>query len=167
MKANAGHAGMPANLTLVVRTAAEFVSKQCWSIQPEAGSRVCVVSNQGDNNMQLLLRRDQKSGIMGGIKFNLNVQAQLTPEEKAYVKKYGMSNTLLYQSPGGESKGLIGTLLQLNITVSDLIDGKTIECKSILEILGAQEQLKEASRCFHQMLMAAAKFEGEEVLTFQ
>jgi len=46
-----------------------------------------------------------------------------------------------------------------------MISGKKIECKSILEMLGAEQQIKEAAINFGRVLEAASRFGGEEVLS--
>jgi hypothetical protein len=126
--------------------------------------------------MKVLLRRDQKSGMlgMGKIAFSLDVRAELTDEEKGNIKKYKLGETMLYEKNkivGGS--GLLGVasrfaLNALNITVSvdDLTKGKQIECKDIVEMLAVEDQLKEACQTFKAILTAAAHFGGEEVLEY-
>jgi hypothetical protein len=126
--------------------------------------------------MKVLLRRDQKSGMlgMGKIAFSLDVRAELTDEEKGNIKKYKLGETMLYEKNkivGGS--GLLGVasrfaLNALNITVSvdDLTKGKQIECKDIVEMLAVEDQLKEACQTFKAVLTAAAHFGGEEVLEY-
>ena len=123
--------------------------------------------------MELHLSRGQKSGVMGGVKFILNMKAALTPEEQKNVDKYRFSSELLYEQGSDKiaaaksTLGLVAArLMQLRITVSDLAYGKTLECKDIVEMLEAEEAIKTAAQRFHILLNAAAKFEGEEVITF-
>lgn len=48
--------------------------------------------------MKLLLRRDQKTGLLGrSITFTLNVRADLSPEESANIKKYKLGDSVLYE----------------------------------------------------------------------
>jgi hypothetical protein len=54
--------------------------------------------------------------------------------------------------------------LNLIISVNDLENGKKIECKDILEMLGAEGQIKEAAQAFKQVLDAASHFGGQEVV---
>ncbi len=127
--------------------------------------------------MKLLLRRDQKAGMMGmgSIKFILDVRAELTPEEERNVKKYKLGETMLYQKmevSGGS--GLLGLASRLayhamNITVSvdDLQNGKQVECKDIVEMLAVEEQIKDAARTFKNVLEAAASFGGEKVVALE
>ena len=124
--------------------------------------------------MKLLLRRDQKSGLLGGsITFVLSVRAELTPEESQNVKKYKLGKTMLYErsklaDPGSGLLGLASRLafkaMNLTVSVDDLTGGKQIECKDVVEMLAVEEQIREASKTFKAVLEAAAHFGGEEVL---
>jgi hypothetical protein len=124
--------------------------------------------------MKLLLRRDQKSGMLSrSITFTLDVRADLTPEELANIKKYKLGDTVLYEKssvidPGG---GLIGVAwrlahkaMNLSIAVNDLVNGKRVDCKDIVEMIAVEEQVREAAKTFKEILTAAATFGGEEVL---
>ena len=124
--------------------------------------------------MKLLLRRDQKSGMLSSaITFTLDVRADLTPEELQHIKKYKLGKTMLYErstiiDPG---KGLLGAAwrlahkaMNLTIAVDDLVNGKRVNCKDIVEMIAVEEQIKEAAQTFKQVLNAAATFGGEEVM---
>ena len=124
--------------------------------------------------MKLLLRRDQKSGMlgMGKIAFTLEVRAELSPEEQASIKKYKLGETMLYERDkivGGS--GLLGAasrlalkMMNVSVSVNDLANGKKIEVKDIVEMLAVEEQIKEAAQTFKAVLHAASTFGGEEVL---
>ena len=123
--------------------------------------------------MKLLLRRDQKSGMMGKITFTLTVRAELAEEEKSNIKKYKLGDTMLYErktltDPGSGLKGMASRLAfkMMNVTVSvnDLSDGKKVDCKDIVEMLAVEEQIKEAAQTFKNVLEAATSFGGEEVI---
>lgn len=126
--------------------------------------------------MKLLLRRNQKSGMLGvgKITFILDVRAELTEDEKANIKKYKLGETMLYERDkivGGS--GLLGLasrlalkMLNLSVSVNDLANGKQVECKDIVEMLAVEEQIKEACETFKAVLTAAAQFGGEEVIEF-
>jgi hypothetical protein len=123
--------------------------------------------------MKLLLRRDQKSGMMGGITFTLDVRAQLSEEERRNIGKYKLGRTVLYSrgeivDPG---KGLLGLasrlafkMMNISVSVDDLVGGKRVDCKDIVEMLAVEDQIKEAAKTFNQVLGAAAHFGGEEVV---
>lgn len=126
--------------------------------------------------MKLLLRRDQKSGLLGGsITFTLNVRAELAPEEIQNIKKYKLGKTMLYErvkvvDPGSGLLGLASRLalkaINLTVSVDDLTSGKQIECKDVVEMLAVEEQIREACQTFKAVLEAAAHFGGEEVFEF-
>jgi len=122
--------------------------------------------------MKLLLRRDQRAGLLGKVIFTLVVRADISPAERAAIDKYKLGNCLLYardvvrveESAKGIAKALLQHALNITVSVRDLADGKTIECKDIMEMLAAEEQVKEAALAFSQMLQAAMHFGGEEVV---
>ncbi|WP_342619807.1 hypothetical protein [Rhodoferax sp. GW822-FHT02A01] len=123
--------------------------------------------------MELLLTRNQKSGLVGGIKFLLTAKARLTDEELDAIKKYKLSDTLLYEKPNdGPNMHSITSMLAYRFAVPrlhvhDLVDGKTIEGKDVVEILDAEEQIIKAAEVFHKVLTAAKSFGGETVHTFE
>ncbi len=125
--------------------------------------------------MKLLLRRDQKSGLMGKIAFVLDVRAELTGDEKNSIAKYKLGNTMLYEREklADKGSGLIGMasrvafkMMNLSVSVDDLSKGKQIECKDIVEMIAVEDQIKEACQTFKSVLTAAASFGGEEVVEF-
>lgn len=122
--------------------------------------------------MKLYIRRDQRSGVLK-IVFSLHVRSELTPEEKNAITKYKLGDTLLYEKNTivQAGSGLLGAaswlaIKAMNITVKvkDLTDGKTIECKDIVEMLAVEEQIREAGKTFNAILTAAMTFGGEEVV---
>ncbi len=123
--------------------------------------------------MKLLLRRDQKSGLIGKITFTLTVRAELAEEEKSNIKKYKLGDTMLYErmTITDKGSGLLGVasrlafkMMNLTVSVNDLSDGKKIDCKDIVEMLAVEDQIKEAAQTFKNVLQAAASFGGEEVI---
>src|ERR1035437_5404990 len=126
--------------------------------------------------MEMLLRRDQKSGMMGmgSVTFSLEVRARLTAEEQKNITRYKLGKTVLYtkgEMVPGSGSGLLGLAsklafkaMNISVSVDDLTGGKRIECKDILEMLAVEDQLREAAQTFKQVLEAAAHFGGEEVI---
>lgn len=124
--------------------------------------------------MKLILRRDQKTtGMLSkSITFYLDVRADLTEEERANIRKYKLSDTVLYQRDQIEGgSGLLGVAsrlayhaMNISISVADLEGGKRIDCKDIMEMLAIEDQVKEAAETFKNVLEAAASFGGEEVI---
>ena len=85
--------------------------------------------------MKLLLRRDQKSGMLSSkITFTLSVRAELTDEERANIRKYKLGDTMLYERAKIEGgSGLLGVasrfalkMVNLSISVNDLENGKQV-----------------------------------------
>lgn len=120
--------------------------------------------------MKLLLRRNQNKGLMGKITFTLDVRAGLTDAEKANIDKYKMGHTMLYTNLTDRGSGILGAISRaasgIEITVDDLVRGKQIECKDIVEMIGIEEEVKEACQTFKKVLEAAASFGGEEIVEF-
>lgn len=123
--------------------------------------------------VKLLLCRAQRKSLLGKVIFNLVVRAELTDGEREDVRKYRLGDSLLYErKPLKQSdneyfqigNALMHRFMNLTITVNDLASGKTIECKDIVEMLAAEQQVKEAANTFKAVLHAAANFEGEEVI---
>jgi len=105
--------------------------------------------------------------------FSLDVRADLTADEKAAVQKYKLANTILYErkppKEGSNEYAQLGNalawrFLNLIITVNDLQNGKRIECKDIVEMLGAEQQVREAAATFKTVLEACRQFGGEEIV---
>jgi hypothetical protein len=126
--------------------------------------------------MKVLLRRSQKSGLLGKVTFTLTVRAELEADEKAAIKKYKFGDLLLYErtqltnDPGDNWRGvaalLAHRLTNLTISVNDLEHGKSVECKNIMQMLAVEDQVKEAAQTFKAILQAASTFDGEEILDF-
>lgn len=123
--------------------------------------------------MNLLLRRDQRSSMMGKVIFQLDVRAEISRDEMESIRRYKLGETLLYTKgeivdPGRGLLGLASRMafhaMNISVTVNDLVNGKRIECKSIIEMLAVEEQIKEAALTFKQVLNAAVFFGGEEAI---
>lgn len=122
--------------------------------------------------MKLLLRRDQRSGLMGKMIFTLDVRADLSADEKERIRKYKLQDTELYAShdiTGGS--GLLGVAsrlafkaVTLTLSVKDLEGGKRIEVKDVVELLAIEGHIRQAAQTFKEVLDAASHFGGEEVV---
>ncbi|HWD38022.1 MAG TPA: hypothetical protein VG944_04185 [Fimbriimonas sp.] len=121
----------------------------------------------------MLLRRNQRQGVLGKVVFTLEVRAELSAEESAAIEKYKLADTVLYEKntivdPGSGLLGLASRIafkaMNMSLSVKDLAYGKKLECKDIVEMLAVEEQVREASKTFAAVLNAARHFGGEEVL---
>ena len=130
--------------------------------------------------MELLLSKSQEKGMMGlgAISFILDIKARLTSDEAELVKRYKMSDIVIYEkvpvsemvkATGGIASGLLAVaskVLKLQFKVSDLVNGRQVKCKDIGEMISAHEQIEGAAENFYNLLMAAKHFEGEQVITY-
>lgn len=104
------------------------------------------------------------------ITFQLEVRAELTPEELGQIDRYKFGDAVLYareKAPPAEV-GIMRTLAfamtNLTVKVDDLAKGKRIDCKDIVEMMAVEEQIKEAAQNLKGILNVASTFGGEEVI---
>jgi hypothetical protein len=123
--------------------------------------------------MNLLVRRHQRAGLIGRPVFVLDVRAELTAEERHTIAIYGLGETILYSraelvDPGAGLLGLASRLMfrMINISVSidQLVRGKRIECTSIVEMLAVEHKIRSAFIMLDTVLEAAQQFAGEELV---
>jgi hypothetical protein len=135
--------------------------------------------------MQLKLKRSQKRGLLSGSPvFCLDARVGFTPEESKSIKLYDLLNQVVYNSDaakrhlaayeagntdtiGGALAGMahaIGARMNLNLTIKNLQAGKHIECKSLEEMVGAEDAIMMACRNLKGFLDTAATFDGREIL---
>jgi hypothetical protein len=125
--------------------------------------------------MKLLLRRNQRAGMMGmgSMIFMLDVRAEITEDEWQDINTYKLNKTVLYSrgeivDKGAGLLGLASRLafkaMNISISIDDLAKGKRIECKDIVEMLAVEEQIKEAAATLKSVLQTAAHFGGDEVV---
>src|SRR5208337_5617012 len=123
---------------------------------------------------KLLLRRSERSSVLGKSIYVLEIRAELSEEERGWITKYKFGPSLLYSKKGkpnadtttfaGIGAALLHYAMDLTVSVNDLMNGKRIECKDIMEMLAAESQIKEAAQTFGNVLRAASQFGGEEVI---
>jgi hypothetical protein len=129
--------------------------------------------------MQLLIRRNQKTGLLGGAKYTLYVRAQLTDEEKTLVKKNNLAGELLVyydkdadkatlagamKNAGGLAGALVRKMRDTALTVAKLIEGTEFKCDNVGELLGVEGEVRQATLMLKNYLDIAGTFGGEEVL---
>src|ERR1700732_4831803 len=98
-----------------------------------------------------LLLRDQRSGLLGKVVFQLDVRAEISREEMAAIDRYRLGDSVLYTKAElvDRGSGLLGLAsrlafkaMNISVSVNDLARGKRIECKDIIEMLAVQDQIK-------------------------
>lgn len=130
--------------------------------------------------MKLRLNKSQRTaGVMSkNVVFSLGAQVDLTAAEAGYVNKYKMGKETVYNkarinpelhdynSVKGIVRNFSAAAININLTVDDLVKGRTIECKDIGEMLDAEATVKSACSNLKNLLEACAGFEGEEVIDY-
>ncbi|MFI4973124.1 MAG: hypothetical protein ACHP84_01145 [Caulobacterales bacterium] len=136
--------------------------------------------------MQLKLRRSQREGgVMSRTAiFCLDARIEVTREEQQAITRYKLAGQVIYNSETskkhlersakqndgsmvGGLKGLASAALaamNLNISVASLQRGQHVECKSLDELLGAEEAIMTACQNLKGYLETAQTFDGREVL---
>lgn len=137
--------------------------------------------------MQLKLRRSQREGgvISKTAIFCLDARADLTDHERRDLARYKLYDQVIYNSEAakrhldksealnntgtatGLLKGVVHLALarmRLNITIKSLERGHHIECKSLEELLAAEEAIMEACQNLRLFLDVAGTFDGSEVV---
>ncbi len=129
--------------------------------------------------MKLLLRRDQKTGLMGKSKYTLYVRAQLTDAEANLVRKNRLENELLLyfdkdaHSSGyfrqkkdeGGFMGLAASLIRdVSLTVGKLIEGTSFTCDNVGQLLSVENEAVRSAMQLKRYIIAAATFGGEDAI---
>ena len=110
------------------------------------------------------------------VQFTVHFIAELSPDAQEAVKHYRFGKTVLYQKPL-ELKFSFNMLIVMwrvfwlwltrsrwQITVNDLAKGRTVKCRTILEVLEVEDDIRAAAERFADVLRAASWFGGEEVV---
>jgi hypothetical protein len=112
--------------------------------------------------------RNQKQGLTGKAIFSTTVKAEVTEEEKQNIEKYRLGKTILFTNMEDRGTGLLGAIsrkmMATDLTVNDLVKGKTIEYKDILEMIYFEKQIVEASEFFKEIVETMASFGGETII---
>lgn len=136
--------------------------------------------------MQLKLKRSQReAGVLStNVIFCLDARVEFTREEQHSITRYKLANQVIYNSEAsrrlfeksaaqqdGSLKGNLKALasaamaaLKLNISIASLQRGQHVECKSLDELLGAEDAIMTACQNLRGYLDTAASFDGREVL---
>lgn len=131
---------------------------------------------KGLDQIRLKIRRNQAKGLVGGVAFNVHFIAELSPDAQQAVQHYRFDKAVLYHKPL-ELKLSFNIIVALwrafwlwitrsrwQITVNDLVKGRSVKCRDILEVLEVEKDIRVAAELFADILRAAAWFGGEEVV---
>ncbi|MFM9942162.1 MAG: hypothetical protein ACKVP7_21980 [Hyphomicrobiaceae bacterium] len=139
-------------------------------------STVMPIPTIGDERIVLKIRRTQSRGVTGKITFSVHFIAELPPASREAVSRYGFGKVILYQKDLRlkltlnvfrmlwRAFWLWVTRRTWRITVNDLVDGRVIAARDVLEMLDVENDIRGAAETFAKILRTAAKFGGEEVI---
>ncbi len=130
--------------------------------------------------MKLVLNRMTRKGRLNRkIIFRVSAHVNLTPEEEAALQGWRFGKEVLYETDAtgppvthsngawlGWGRGVPPATGFSKITVDNLINGKTVECRSIMDALESEKAVKSACQAFCRLVRAAASFEGEVIHEF-
>lgn len=134
------------------------------------------VMQRGQDRIKLKIRRSQNKAMMRGIGFSVHFIAELSPDARKAVDHYGFGKVVLFEKDlklklTANPLKIIWRFLKLwltrsrwQITVNDLVKGRTISCKDILEMLEVEEDIRQAAKLFANVLRTAATFGGEDLI---
>ena len=105
--------------------------------------------------MELLIKKEQDKGMLGGIKFALHVKVKLTSEEEELVKKYKAHKEVLF------SKG------EIPYTIGDLIGGRKDKCKDVSVMLNNERVYINACETLKILLDTMKSFGGVSKYEFK
>src|SRR5690349_10561692 len=83
-----------------------------------------------EGGMNLLLRRDQRSSLMGKVVFQLDVRAEISQQEMSNIQRYRLADTILYTKNEmlDRGSGLLGLAsriafkaMNISVSVNDLL----------------------------------------------
>ncbi|MDP2182361.1 MAG: hypothetical protein Q8K99_07310 [Actinomycetota bacterium] len=137
--------------------------------------------------MQLKIQRSQREGgvMSKTVIFCIDARVEFTAAEQASITRYKLQKQVIYNSEaskkhldsaagyqagnslGGNLRSLASVAMaamNLNISIESLQRGQHVECKSLDELLGAEQAIMDACRNLRGYLDTAATFDGREVL---
>lgn len=117
--------------------------------------------------MELILKRDQDKGMLGGIKFTLEAKAVLTAEEQELVKKYKANKYVLFDSKEQSHLGGFINVGPISYTINDLAVGIKDKVKDVSILLQKEQVLIEACKNLKNALDVMKSFGGEYRVIFK
>ena len=105
--------------------------------------------------MELIIKRNQDKGFLGGMKFVLEVKVNLTEEEKALIKKCKAHKEILFTSN------------ERRYNINDLIIGIRDKVKDISVLQQNEDIYINACEYLKQLLEVMKSFGGEYKLDFR
>ena len=113
--------------------------------------------------MKLLLTKSQSKGVFGGVKFEVKAEVELTDDEKQLIRHYNLESEVLLSKKAVTIWGQ-ATDVDVNITVSNLLNGEVYKCKDLSEVVAYSDNLVNACKTLKSHLRVARDFGGQVVI---
>lgn len=117
--------------------------------------------------MELLIKKNQDKGMLGGIKFILEAKVILTPEEQELVKKYKAHKYVLFNSEEKNYMGGVFTQGPISYTINDLIVGMKDKVKDVSLLIQKEKIYVEACKNLKIALDVMKSFGGDYKYIFK
>lgn len=116
--------------------------------------------------MQLTIKRNQADvkGLFGGhkgVNFSLYGQCTVSAEERALIEKYKIGD---YELASYQMKVKGQQPIEVSITVSNIISGKSVQTGDIKTLLELEDAMKNGCTNMKTLLEVMASFGGEQVI---
>lgn len=116
--------------------------------------------------MRLVLKKERKKKVFGGVSFRVSAEVKLTKEERDIVNAMKLKQDVLFSKKVTNIWGTPIMDRKLKVTVGDLINGETYKCNDVGEVIAYSDSLKEACETLKTYIEAARTFGGEETYEF-
>ena len=110
--------------------------------------------------MKLLLTKSQSKGLLGGVKFEVKAEVELTDDERQLIRHYNLENEILLS----RKSAIWVTEVDVYITVSNLLNGEVYKCKDLSEVITYSDNLVSACKTLKSHLTVARDFGGQVVI---
>ena len=119
--------------------------------------------------MKIAIKRAKKTGMLGKASYTLTVRAELTDDEKDIVNKNSLADEILvWHDKTGVANSLAGAIINTMrdtvLTVESFHRGTTFTCKNVAELIGIEDEVRQASLNLRAFIEMARTFGGEEVI---
>ncbi|MEM9954597.1 MAG: hypothetical protein AAF846_23510 [Chloroflexota bacterium] len=112
--------------------------------------------------MKLHIKRDSSKGMLGSVSFETTVRIETTPEESKLIQQYKSDKEIVFT----RQVTFLGNSMIFNITVADLIQGKTFKSKNLYELIEMEDIIQHACRNLKIGTDVMSTFGREQIIEF-
>lgn len=128
-----------------------------------AESDISKSANQDEkvlNLMKLRIKRNSSSGMFGGASFETTVRIETTSTEANLLRQYKADKEVVL----AREINVLGARIPFNITVADLIQGKTFKSKNLYELIELEGIIQNACANLKLGADVMASFGKEQII---